>query len=246
MKERILQKKGKVDYQLICSCVSLALLCLMVTGIVYLNSKEELEQRELNTNEETQSNVNGSVEDSEDLNVVPLIVDTEENEIVLTNASAESNISEESEEERKFNAVDSIPMSDDWQEYAYNLCEEKEIPFALVCAVIESESGFNPDAVSYDGKDHGLMQIREINHGWLNEELGYTLDYKNPYDNVLAGVTMLSRLYEKNGGNIINTLMCYNMGEGGASKAWESGVYNTQYTDKVNSRIIYWEGELNK
>lgn len=138
-----------------------------------------------------------------------------------------------------------IPMDKEWQNFAYDMCEENDVEFSLLLALIETESNFKVGALSADGKDYGLMQIREINHGWINEYFGYELDYKDPYDSVRAGLLMLSDLLEKNEGNITNALMAYNMGETGAKRARESGTYSTKYSRTVEERMQKWEEVLN-
>jgi hypothetical protein len=46
----------------------------------------------------------------------------------------------------------------------------------------------------------------------------------------------LSRLSDRYGydeENMVKVLMAYNMGAGGAAKAWANGIDSTRYTDKV-------------
>lgn len=115
-----------------------------------------------------------------------------------------------------------IPVSDNLQRYIYEICEDEKLPVSLILAIIEHESGFNPDAVSVTD-DYGLMQINAINHEWLEEEYR-TSDMLNPYQNVFAGVKIIGSYVRKYSGDFNKALMAYAMGEYGARKAWANGV----------------------
>jgi soluble lytic murein transglycosylase-like protein len=80
------------------------------------------------------------------------------------------------------------------------------IDAALIRAVMQTESNFDPRAVSPVGA-MGLMQIMPA----LAKDLGVS----NPFDprqNVMAGAKYLSRLLEAHRGNIALTLASYNAG----------------------------------
>lgn len=151
----------------------------------------------------------------------------------------------EAKEENEYKILKEVPLDENWQKFANDICKENNVPLELLYALIEIESGFKPDVKSADGKDYGLMQIREINHGWINDYFGYELNYKDPYDSVKAGMLMLSNLLEKQNEDITKALMCYNMGETGAKRAWNNGVYHTSYTEKVESKMNEWSALLN-
>ncbi len=122
------------------------------------------------------------------------------------------------------------PLDDATQQMILDKCEEYEIDFALVMALIFTESSFNPDVIS-GSNDYGLMQINKINHEWLSEELGIT-DFLDPEQNVTAGMYMLHDLFEKytHPGLV---LMAYNMGEPGAKRLWNQGIYSTKYAETI-------------
>lgn len=67
-------------------------------------------------------------------------------------------------------------------------CEEYGVPYALALAVADVESRFDPDAAS-STNDYGLMQINQVNHGWLLEQ---GIDPMTPAGNIEAGVLFLS------------------------------------------------------
>ena len=121
------------------------------------------------------------------------------------------------------------PLDDDIQKAIFELCEEYDVDFAFTMALIFRESSFRPNADS--GSSVGLMQINRINHEWLSEKLGIT-NFFNPEQNVKAGLYMLSDLFRKYE-NPRLVLMAYNMGESGAKKLWNKGVYTTDYAENV-------------
>ena len=83
---------------------------------------------------------------------------------------------------------------------------------ALVAAVIETESKFNPDAVSRAGAQ-GLMQLMP----GTARGLGVT-DATDPLQNVLGGAKLLGQLLAKYGGNLEKAIAAYNAGSGAVDK----------------------------
>ena len=79
--------------------------------------------------------------------------------------------------------------------------------------------------------DYGLMQINEVNHQYLKEQLEIA-DFLNPYDNIRAGMFILRKLFEKYE-TPAKVLMAYNMGEGGASYLWRQGIFEINYSKSV-------------
>jgi hypothetical protein len=123
-----------------------------------------------------------------------------------------------------------IGLDAELQEYTYMLCKAYDVDFHLVMAVMQRESGYRTDVIS-GSNDYGLMQINKINHKRLSEILGIT-DFLNPEDNIHAGVYMLSDLFDKyHDTNLV--LMAYNMGEGGANKLWNMGIFTSNYAQEI-------------
>ena len=108
-------------------------------------------------------------------------------------------------------------------------------------ALIQNESSFDPSVVSAT-HDYGYMQINEMNHQWLTDTLGVT-DFTDPYQNIRAGVFVLRKLYERyQDTNMV--LMAYNMGEDGAARLWEKGIYSTDYTEKILNYQMQFNEQL--
>ena len=84
---------------------------------------------------------------------------------------------------------------------------------ALVRAVIETESNWNPSAVSRKGAV-GLMQLMPT----TAQRFGVR-DLYTPQQNVEAGVTYLKTLLERYDGNLDLALAAYNAGEGAVDRA---------------------------
>lgn len=131
--------------------------------------------------------------------------------------------------ERKFIPLN-VPMDEDLQEFIFYLSQAYEMDFTFVMALIQQESNYNPDVISKTN-DYGLMQINEINHLYLQEQLGIT-DFTEPYGNVRAGMFILRKLFEKYE-TPEKVLMAYNMGETGASRLWEQGIFEINYSKSI-------------
>lgn len=125
-----------------------------------------------------------------------------------------------------------VAMDADLQEFVFCICKAYNLDFTFVMAMIENESSYQADVVSDTG-DWGLMQINKGNFEMLTAATGVT-DYLDPYQSIIAGCYVLKDLFEKYE-EPNKVLMAYNMGEGGASKLWEKGVFVSDYSDKVLS-----------
>ena len=130
-------------------------------------------------------------------------------------------------------------MPEEQQEFLFYLCAGYNIDFPLVMAMIQHESSFRADVVS-STKDYGLMQINQCNHDWITETIGVT-DYLDPYQNMRAGCFVLRKLFERYQ-DADMVLMAYNMGEDGATRLWEKGIYSTDYTE----HILNYQEQFNK
>lgn len=129
--------------------------------------------------------------------------------------------------------IPEIPLSEELQAYTYQQCQEKQVSYELVLAMMYHESNYDPAAVRYyqDGSsDSGLMQINSINSKSLNELYGIT-DLQDPYENIQAGVSIISGFVHQYGEH--DGLMAYNMGVGGYQNAIANGTYTTTYAQNI-------------
>jgi soluble lytic murein transglycosylase len=97
-----------------------------------------------------------------------------------------------------------------------------DLPPALVFAIIWTESGFRPDAVSSVGA-RGLMQITEDTFEWIRwrkgkDDIHTYEDLFNPELNIEYGTDLLRILFDEFG-TVSNVLAAYHAGWGSA-KIW--------------------------
>jgi len=110
---------------------------------------------------------------------------------------------------------DVIPMSYELQAYTYEKCVQRGLEYPLVLAVIWRESRFRADAVNVNRngtRDSGIMQINDVNRGWLYEQHGID-NLMDPYQNINAGTAMLGAFTHKYGPHY--ALLAYQFGEAG-------------------------------
>lgn len=115
------------------------------------------------------------------------------------------------------------------KEVATNYAAENSVPASLVNAIIETESSFNPYAISRKGAK-GLMQLMPAVIESMNVD-----DPFNIQDNIRAGVTHFRRLLDKYNWDYKLALAAYNAGEGAVDKNRDIPPYKEtrQYVRKV-------------
>lgn len=123
-----------------------------------------------------------------------------------------------------------IPLSKEIQDYLFSVTKEYGVPCDVVISIINRETNYRANATGAAG-ERGYMQIHPVNFEWLADELGVT-DFYDPEQNILCGVYMLSRLYDKYD-TTAEVLMCYNCGEAGAKRLWAQGVTSTEYSRAI-------------
>ena len=110
-------------------------------------------------------------------------------------------------------------FEDQFNVWLSDVCNEYGVRPEIVVAIIEHESGGDPNAVNSASGAMGLMQI--VPGTWeaqvsLIDVVGVELYPFNPVDNVYVGIRLLSALMD--GRSIEYALDCYALGEGGAAK----------------------------
>lgn len=129
-----------------------------------------------------------------------------------------------------------IPMDYEMQCYVNNIARYYDVSPGLIYAIIESESGFDPDA--RNGSCVGLMQVNENIHQERAENLGVSIS--EPRGNIAVGVSILAEKIEGYG-NIEYALCAYNGGDQYAWRKIEEGATHTPYVDKILRRAIDFE-----
>lgn len=125
-----------------------------------------------------------------------------------------------------------VPLTKDLQDIIIDVSEKRNVNPALVLAVIEKESGYNPDASGDNGKSQGLMQIWRNAHKKRMKKLG-AVNLYDPRDNVIVGVDILAEKLEKYE-DAEKALIAYNAGDAGAKKHYFSkGIYSSSYSRAV-------------
>lgn len=158
-----------------------------------------------------------------------------------------------------------IPLSEELQKFTYETCQEYDIEYELALAVMQLESDFDINCVSYNkkngkiiSKDRGLFQINSVYEDWYAELAGLEktgYDVFNPYDNIRMGIAGLAYFKErwKHIENVdernIRMLNSYNAGEvgykryikrtGKISRAYDKRIfeYRKKFYEKQNNNI---------
>ena len=133
-----------------------------------------------------------------------------------------------------------VPLDEELQAFIASKCEEYHIDTAVVLAVIERESRFNPEAVGDSGKAIGLMQVQPR---WHMERMARLdcYDLLDPQQNVTVGIDFLAELVEAYEGDVSMALVAFNAGQKGAYDGWFSvGKYESDYSRGVLERAQYF------
>lgn len=138
---------------------------------------------------------------------------------------------------------EAIPLSFENQDFLQTACREFDIPYSIALAMVERETQFQ-NVAGDGGESIGYMQVKPACHADRMELLGVT-DLWDPYGNFRVGCSYLAELLGKYG-DMDMALMAYNMGPSRASRAWERGEYQSEYSREVIDRALYWEQVLKK
>ena len=113
--------------------------------------------------------------------------------------------------------------------YCYGLCQEYDVDYEIVKAVVGVESHWNTRSLS-SANCKGLMQISKDAASDLQSSQA---DLYNPYVNLTLGVMYLSWLQEKYNGNQKKVLKAYHDGPGRVDRAGILNYRKDTYVNKV-------------
>jgi soluble lytic murein transglycosylase-like protein len=112
-------------------------------------------------------------------------------------------------------SIDRVVAVPPWRAYNQLIREAArkfKVDATLIRSVMQTESAFNPVAVSRAGA-LGLMQLMPA----LAEELGVT-DPFDPRENIMAGARHLRQLLDRHDGDVTLALAAYNAGPAAVAK----------------------------
>lgn len=117
----------------------------------------------------------------------------------------------------------------EYQDYVERYSMEYNVDKFFVYAVIHTESGFKPDAVSNVGA-RGLMQIMEETFDWIKFRMGdeetVYYDMFNPEINIKYGCWLLGYLYDEFG-SVEVAAAAYHAGRGNVNKWLSDSRYSS-------------------
>ena len=131
--------------------------------------------------------------------------------------------------------ISGIKISEYEQNVIYELCNKYKIRYEIMMAIAMTESNFNPNAISKDGHDFGLCQIRDI--FW--EQVAIDKELYNWKTDVIQNMKLALHIMNQNlkqvGGHLEEALMLYNTGELNGFPISEDGTtYYTRFIDNYN------------
>lgn len=118
---------------------------------------------------------------------------------------------EDPQEEKPLPYWENIPLDVQLQEYIVKTSNRYGIDPAIVMAIIDRESDYNPHTIGDKGNSFGLCQIQPRWHTERMNKLGCT-DLLNPYHNVTVCVDYLAELADRYDGDMAKALVGYNQG----------------------------------
>lgn len=126
-------------------------------------------------------------------------------------------------------------LSAETQHDALYLANKYDVPIEILLGIAYKETRYTAGLVSADKHDYGFCQIRDVNHSWLEKEIGRDLDFLNSeYDSMEAACFMLRNFkneYPTSSWGFI--LLCYNGGEDYANRLASKGIWGSSYTQEV-------------
>lgn len=157
-------------------------------------------------------------------------IQPKENNIQPEDKDESKKIEEALVEQGYFN--NQIPLDYDLQAELRAACDEFDVPFSLMVAMIDKETDFT-NMVGDNGNAEGYLQIWEYWCWDKMDDIGAT-NLMNPVDNFRTGCYIMSLNMENH--SVYDSLSIYNTGSSG----------NSYYADTVMELYDYWSGVLNE
>lgn len=132
-----------------------------------------------------------------------------------------------------------VPLSDEMQDYIFDICDSYNVDPELIVSMIFHESSFRSGVIGTNdsGYSYGLMQIMPR---WNQDRMDRLecQDLLDPYQNVLVGTDLIAEYIEM-GNGIEWALMAYNGGLSYANRRASEGVVSSYAT-----RVMAYADEL--
>lgn len=132
-----------------------------------------------------------------------------------------------------------VPLSDEMQDYIFDICDSYNVDPELIVSMIFHESSFRAGVVGTNdsGYSYGLMQIMPR---WNQDRMDRLecQDLLDPYQNVLVGTDLIAEYIEM-GNGIEWALMAYNGGPSYANRRASEGIVSSYAT-----RVMAYADEL--
>jgi hypothetical protein len=117
-----------------------------------------------------------------------------------------------------------------WDDIIRHTASEHGVPAELALAVAQTESGFDPKAVSPKGAN-GMFQLMP------ETAKGLGVDPTDPVQNIQGGIKYLKQQLDANGGNVEKALQAYNWGPGNVAKGGTPPPETQAYVQKILGRL---------
>lgn len=143
---------------------------------------------------------------------------------------------------QKIYYYEEIPLSQERQYQLLHICNDLNLSPSVALAFIESESGFDENAIGSLG-EVGLMQVNPINFERMMIDYGLHVE-DSKLDSMNAGLIILKELIDKYH-ELDHVTMCYKCGESRGNELLDSGT-RLEVCDTIIERTMYWESVLNE
>ena len=188
---------------------------------------EDIEKSDIAPLEEI-NHIEKSINLINNFNDINNVNDINEYEVNNTNNNVNNvNIDEVSSSNIKYDLISTNVSMEETKTYiniAIDTANRYEIPYEVVCGLIENESRWDPNALG-KSDDRGLAQIIPRWHQDKFDMLGLTSWY-SPEDNIELCCYILSVYISENNGDIYNALQQYNTGNPESRNGYADRVLN--------------------